>query len=172
MSPGQRFQLSSPHRAQACARQELVGMQPATPRHFADARLRIKGLSDNPSLVRVAPPPPALNCDDLSYGRAPRSPPIAPSRTSLFLARCSSPSGYIAANGDCSARSVWDSRVATTDQSSVKLFRPVWRTWMPNPITSSSLKIWDLRPPVVADLTKRSVSFTRIVLLSHLNYRS
>ena len=35
--------------------------------------------------------------------------------------------------------------------------RPVSRTCTPNPITSSSMKIGDLRPSVVADFTKRSV---------------
>ena len=53
-----------------------------------------------------------------------------------------------------------------------KLLRPVSRTWTPKPITSSSMKIGDFRPPDVADFTKRSVSFTRfcfacMVLLSH-----
>src|SRR5450759_1903060 len=57
-------------------------------------------------------------------------------------------------------------------KSSVKLFRPVPRTWRPKPITSSSMKIGDFRPPVVADFTKRSVSFTRIILLSLPNHRA
>ena len=32
---------------------------------------------------------------------------------------------------------------------------------MPNPFTSSSMKIGDLRPPVVANFTKRSVNLMR-----------
>jgi hypothetical protein len=43
----------------------------------------------------------------------------------------------------------------------VKLLRPVSRTWTPNPITSSSMRIGDVRPPVVADFTNRSVNLAR-----------
>src|SRR5215472_11245534 len=71
-------------------------MQPVALRDSADARSRLQRLGDKRLLLRQAPPPPALNRDDLSSLHRPRSSPSATSRRkpSAPPSKAPSPSAY------------------------------------------------------------------------------
>jgi hypothetical protein len=87
------------------------------------ARLRIECLSNDPRLIRIAPPPPAFNRDDLSQRLAPRSPPIATSKTLLSqasLARCPSPSGYAAKDEQVPAVRITPQRLLNQEREAIE----------------------------------------------------